>query len=89
MSTKTENILDPASCWNKAENDEPVFVLRANDPVAPANIILWAQQYLSSKGGYHRLTLAQAEKYNRAMNTAQAMKEWRNKKIGLDDDIPF
>lgn len=93
MSTKAENILDPNSCWNRAENDEPVFVLRANDDVAPANIILWAQQYMSSKGGYYRMTPAQVAKYNDAMNTAQAMKEWRaaklKERLGGDDDIPF
>lgn len=93
MSTKTENILDPNSCWNRAEPGEPVFILRANDPVAPANIILWAQQYLSSKGGYYRMSPAQVEKYNSAMNTAEAMKQWqagkRAAQFGTDDDIPF
>lgn len=94
MSTKLENILDPNSCWNKAEDDEPVFILRANDPVAPANIILWAQQYLSSKGGYYRMSPEHVAKYNDAMNAAEAMRAWRNAKskakfAGGDDDIPF
>lgn len=93
MSTKTENILDPNSCWNRAEPDEPVFILRANDPVAAANVILWAQQYLSSKGGYYRMSPEHVAKYNDAMNCAQAMKDWRsaktNRQFGGDDDIPF
>lgn len=31
MSTKVQQILDPHSDWNQAPNDEPVFVLRANN----------------------------------------------------------
>lgn len=93
MSTKLENILGPNSCWNKAESDEPVFVLRANDPVAPASIIIWAQQYMSNKGGYYCMTPEQIAKYNDAMKTAEDMRAWRNAKskarFGNDDDIPF
>lgn len=29
--TKQEQILDPHSDWNQATNDEPVFVIRANN----------------------------------------------------------
>lgn len=93
MSTKTENILNPNSCWNRAEADEPVFVLRANDPTSAANITIWAQQYMSSKGGYHCLNPKQIAKYNDAMNCAQAMRDWqiakRKQLLGSDDDIPF
>lgn len=31
MSTKVQQILDPYSLWNTLPNDEPVFVLRAED----------------------------------------------------------
>jgi len=31
MSTKAQQVLDPQSDWNQAGNDEPVFVLRANN----------------------------------------------------------
>jgi hypothetical protein len=42
MSTKDENASNPKSCWSKAEGDEPVFVLRANDPIAPMAVRIWA-----------------------------------------------
>jgi hypothetical protein len=29
--TKNEQILDPNSDWNRADNDEPIFVVRANN----------------------------------------------------------
>lgn len=29
--TKVEQILDPRSDWNLAEDDEPIFVIRANN----------------------------------------------------------
>lgn len=31
MYTKNEQILDPQSDWNQAANDEPVFIVRANN----------------------------------------------------------
>lgn len=31
MSTKAQQVLDPYSRWNASANDEPVFVLRAED----------------------------------------------------------
>lgn len=93
MSTKTENILDPNSCWNKAENDEPIFVIRANDPAAPDQIIIWANRYMLDKGGYRQMTPEQIAKYNEAMRTAEAMRRWKTEKLkqqfGGDDDIPF
>lgn len=35
---------NPTSCWNKADDDEPIFVLLARDPAAPAAIICWADE---------------------------------------------
>ncbi len=46
---KIDEISDPSSCINKADNDEPVFVLRANDPLAPAVVDYWANQAEGSK----------------------------------------
>ena len=42
MTTKANLLLDPTSCLNKACTEEPVFLLRANDPVAAAAIRHWA-----------------------------------------------
>lgn len=40
MGTKREG--DP--CWDKAGMDEPVFVLRASDVLAPEVVSLWAHR---------------------------------------------
>lgn len=34
----------PDSCWNKAKDDEIVFVLLDRDPVAPAVIRYWIRE---------------------------------------------
>lgn len=39
--TKAGNLDNPDSCWNRAADDEPVFVLRATDPVAAKVIRYW------------------------------------------------
>ena len=39
MSTKREG----DSCYQKAAEDEPIFVLRAQDLLAPACVRTWAQ----------------------------------------------
>jgi hypothetical protein len=80
MSTKQENIVDPKSCWNRAGLDEPVFVLRANDPSAPDTIIMWANRY--------RMRGGRLEKFHEAIAAAQAMRDWYNKHV-IEDDIPF
>lgn len=39
--TKREEIENLGSCLNKAEMDEPVFVLRANDPETMKTVLNW------------------------------------------------
>lgn len=87
MSTKADNIVDQASCWNRAACNEPVFVLRANDPIAPTLVHQWAVNYAFSKGGWQKMTEAQRAKFNTALTVAEEMKTWQRDKI--DDDIPF
>jgi hypothetical protein len=46
---KREELELPTSCLNKAADDEPIFVLRAKDPCAPAAILAWGTtQHLHS-----------------------------------------
>lgn len=42
---KREELLKPTSCLNKALADEPIFVLRAHDKLAPAIVRQWAAAY--------------------------------------------
>lgn len=46
--TKAECIADPNSCWNKAKDDEPVFILLGRDEDAPATIEYWLKERYSS-----------------------------------------
>lgn len=87
MSTKGENILDPQSCWNRADDQEPVFILRANDYEAPATVILWAQRYMIAKGGWANMTDEQRRKYADALGVARDMRDWKARKD--DAEIPF
>ena len=40
--TKKELLADPQSCWNKANDDEELFILRAVDKASPIAITTWA-----------------------------------------------
>lgn len=42
---KQDELSQAASCLNRAEMDEPIFVLRAHDPLAPGIVRAWAQLY--------------------------------------------
>lgn len=41
---KSEETTNPNSCLNQAEDDEPVFVLRAHDPLAPVIVSKWIKK---------------------------------------------
>lgn len=65
---KCEVLLRPDSCLNKAATNEPVFVLRAKDPVAAQAVRLWA----SMAEGLH-----EGIKVEDALKVAATMDEWR------------
>lgn len=44
---KSEELKDPASCLNKARDDEPIFVLRGIDPAAPAAVEAWCRERIA------------------------------------------
>lgn len=70
---KMDELTDPSSCINKAENDEPVFVLRANDPLAAGIVDHWANQAEGTN-------LHEVYKINTARELAQEMRRWRTEK---------
>lgn len=41
---KRDELSDPASCLNRAKDDEMVFVLLARDVAAPAAIVAWIDE---------------------------------------------
>lgn len=71
--TKNEQILDPQSDWNRAENNEPVFVVRANNWRAVIFLAALVKNDASTA---------------MCLNHAERMKAW-NDNGGCDDDIPF
>lgn len=73
---KSKEIAGP-SCLTSAADDEPVFVLRANDELAPQTILDWADKYCFSKGGWNRMTKRQQEKCTEAAGLANEMRHWK------------
>lgn len=61
-----------SDCLRKADDNEPIFVLRAQDRVAPAAIRYWASLALQSG--------LPAEKYHEALAAAEEMEKWPRKK---------
>jgi hypothetical protein len=58
-------------CLLKAADDEPIFVLRAQDASAPLTIRMWAD--------WNKNTL-KPEKYQAALDLACEMEQWHNRK---------
>lgn len=74
---KRDELSDAGSCLNKAEDNEPLFVLRANDPLAPAIVSMWARDYIVEKGGWGNMSDNQKKKYTEAMDCAGHMRIWQ------------
>lgn len=66
---KRDELRDPKSCLNKAQAEEPVFVLRGKDPVGAAAVRHWA----TMADGVH-----EPEKIKEALKLADQMDDWRN-----------
>ena len=69
---KREELSNPDSCINRAEDHEPVFVLRANDPVAAQVVMYWCELARI----YHEL-----EKIREASALAQEMDDYHMKLV--------
>jgi hypothetical protein len=65
---KYQELSDPNSCLNKAADDEPLFVLRSTDKLAPALVRLWAD--LAAAHG------CAEEKVRDAVLAAERMELW-------------
>jgi len=65
---KREEIQNPNSCLNKAADDEPVFVLRAQDKLSPMIVRTWAFEA--------ELRGTPKAKTEEALAQANAMESW-------------
>ena len=74
MGTKS----DPGEfdCYKKAADDEPIFILRANDPLSPKLVRKWVTMSIGKK----RHTRPNILKWMEAMNIAKEMKKWKRQK---------
>lgn len=81
MSTKREELDNPTSCLNRADIDEPLFVLRAHDKIAPSVVRAWANGYCYEKGGVARMNARELAKYNEALDAANKMENWRRVQV--------
>ena len=68
---KSEEVANPSSCLNKAAEDEPLFVLRANDELAPYIVEEWAQCRIHQRGRDDPKALE-------AIQCANRMREWKD-----------
>ena len=72
---KRDELADPNSCLNKAADDEPIFVLRAQDFLAPAAVTRWL--HLAYVNGAMLGTARRAE----AQAVVAAMESWPTRKL--------
>lgn len=82
---RTDEVRRVDSCLNKAHDDEPLFVLRSNDPGAPQAVRAWAMDYRVRKIGENfdttgkaALTDIQRAKFEEALKCADDMELWRS-----------
>ena len=78
---KIDELADPRSCLNHAADNEPLFVLRANDELAPLVVAWWADRYAATKGGYPTMTPLQRAKCDEAAALARQMIEWKRDQL--------
>lgn len=70
MATKKEELA--TGCLSRVADDEPIFVLRAQDEIAAYVVRYWAGLYLLERG--------EDAKFREAMALADAMEAWPNRK---------
>ncbi len=77
----TKNNPGPFDCYGKLTNDEPYFLLRSTDETAPDFVESWAEMYKDRKQNDDEWNARTEQKYNEAIATAKAMREFRTGKL--------
>ena len=70
----TKNRPGEFDCYAAADPDEPLFVLRSTDTLAPMLVREWVLLYQQKKGD---LTPEQSRKVKEALQVARDMEEWK------------
>ena len=75
MSTKTNP--GPYDCYADAADDEPIFTLRARDPLAPILVELWVRMRQLARPLHKKPSITrEAEKRTEALACAADMVAW-------------
>jgi len=74
---KANELTDPESCLARAFDDEPLFVLRANDECAPMSVREWAEHYRFYKESVDAFDERARAKYQGARKLSFEMEAWR------------
>jgi len=76
MSTKNTQSLD--SCYNRADGDEPMFVLLGRDPCAAFTVLFWSKMRLLIEGPSDQISEAQT--------CAEQLRDWAIK-LGKEEKL--
>lgn len=84
MALKKVELANPHGCLGAAADDEPIFVLRANDELAPQTVRGWAFDYRERKRAAGAYNKPREAKFNEAMALADLMEEWKARQRSPD-----
>lgn len=76
---KRHELEEADSCLNRAADDEPLFVLRANDPLFGEIVRAWAAKYCKRKVKARAYREREAVKHLEALAIAQEGEDWRGR----------
>jgi hypothetical protein len=76
---RKQELSNPNSCLNRAADDEPVFVLRAHDPLASMAVRRWAMYYETRKRTLNQWDERAKKKHAEALMLADLMDDWHDR----------
>ncbi len=82
MKTKTLEFQNPQSCLNRAEYDEPIFVLLGRDAAAKETLRQWIEERL--RLGLNKADDKQIQEAYEMIHTMEIYRQKRTEKIARD-----
>lgn len=80
----TKNNPGKYDCYDKADPDEPLFVLRAKDPTAPDLVRLWVDTRRNeARIQGLKIDPEYEDKLEEALSCARAMEVWRLQNVSV------
>ena len=78
----TKNDPGPFDCYAALAPDEPYFILKSTDELAPEVVEGWADLYIESKRLEGGLDERAQKKYREALEVCEAMRVWKRLQAG-------